>query len=177
LLQPVAHRIGTAAQAGESPNVQSLRSRIWTALVRFHDPEALARAGLIFADGNGSIADQRAALDIVGQAADGSTFDALLGRARTVKDPQEKLRILRAMARATDPSLSARIVEIALGPDAPAGSADDARITQVRRDGERDMPADARRPVEAAVASIKLNEKVKAAALPDIDRWIAGQED
>ena len=34
---------------------------------------------------------------------------------------------------------------------------------------ERDMPADTRRPVEAAVASIKLNEKVKAAALPDID--------
>jgi len=128
------------------------------------------------------------------------------------------------MARATDPSLSARIVEIALGPDAPAGSsgelldiaggenpdavwqtlgpylakgplaidqiqrwdvitgiaagsADDARITQVRRYGEQDMPADARRPVEAAVASIKLNEKVKAAALPDIDRWIAGHAD
>ena len=39
------------------------------------------------------------------------------------------------------------------------------------------MPADARRPVEAAVASIKLNEKVKAAALPDIDRWIAGHAD
>jgi aminopeptidase N len=224
LLQPVAHRIGTAAQAEESPNVQSLRSRIWAAQVRFHDPEALARARLIFADGKGSIADQRAALDIVGQAADGSTFDALLGRARAVKDPQEKLRILRALARATDPSLSARIVEIALGPDAPAGSsgelldiaggenpdavwqalgpylakgplpidqiqrwnvitgiaagsADDARITQVRRYGERDMPADARRPVEAAVASIKLNEKVKAAALPDIDRWIAGRAD
>jgi aminopeptidase N len=224
LLEPVAHRIGTAAQAGESPNVQSLRSSVWAAQVRFGDSEALARAKLIFAGGKGSIADQRAALDIVAQAADGTTFEALLARARAVKDPQEKLRILRAMASATNPSLSARMVEIALGPDAPAGSsgellniaggenpdvvwealgpylakgplpidqvqrwdvvtgiaagsADGARITQVRRYGEQDMPADARRPVEAAVASIKLNEKVKAAALPDIDRWIAGQED
>jgi hypothetical protein len=37
------------------------------------------------------------------------------------------------------------------------------------------MPADARRPVEAAVASIKLNKREKAAALPDIDRWLARQ--
>ena len=58
-----------------------------------------------------------------------------------------------------------------------AGSADAARITQVRRYGEQDMPADARRLVEAAVPLIKLNEKVTAAALPDIDLWIAGQVD
>jgi hypothetical protein len=42
----------------------------------------------------------------------------------------------------------------------------------VRHYGEQDMPEDARRPVDAAVASIKLNERVKAGALADIDRWI-----
>ena len=134
----------------------------------------------------------------------------------------EKIRILHAMAQASDPSLSARMVDIALGPDVPAGSsaellaiagtenpdsvwralaphlaqgplpidplarwnvvtriaagsAEPTRIDDVRRYGEQDMPADARRPVVAAVASIKLNERVKAAALPEIDRWIASR--
>jgi hypothetical protein len=45
----------------------------------------------------------------------------------------------------------------------------------VRHYGEQDMPAGARRPVDAAVASIKLNERVKTGALPDIDHWISSQ--
>jgi hypothetical protein len=220
LLEPVAGAIGTAPRAGESPNAATLRSDLWLAQVRFGDVEALSRAQRIFASGQGSIADQRAALDIVGLAANESTFDALLTRAQAAHDPLEKIRILRAMALATDPNLSARMVDIALGPDAPAGSsgellriagaenpdsvwralapylakgplpmdqlmrwrvvtfiaadsAEPTRIDDVRDYGEQDMPADARRPVEAAVASIKLNERVKAGALPDIDHWIA----
>ena len=220
LLEPVARAIGTVPHAGESPNAESLRSSVWSAQVRFGDVEALSRAKGIFASGQGSIADQRAALDIVGLAADRSTFDTLLERAKAAQDPLEKIRILRAMALATNPSLSARMVDIALGPDPPAGSggellaiagaenpdsvwralaphlakgplpidqterwyiipgiaaasAEPTRVDDVRHYGEQDMPADARRPVDAAVASIKLNEKVKAGALPDIDRWIA----
>jgi aminopeptidase N len=220
LLEPVAGVIGTVPRVGESPNAATLRSDLWSAQVRFGDVEALSRAQRIFASGQGSIADQRASLDIVGLAASGSTFDALLTRVKAAQDPLEKVRVLRAMALATDPSLSARMVEIALGPDAPAGSSGDlldiagtespdsvwqalaphlakgplpmdqidrwyvipaiaagssrrTRIDDVRQYGEQDMPADARRPVEAAVASIKLNERVKAGALPDIDHWIA----
>jgi hypothetical protein len=221
LLEPVAGVIGTVPRAGESPNSPTLRSDLWLAQVRFGDVEALSRAQRIFAGGQGSIADQRAALDIVGLAANESTFDALLTRAQAAHDPLEKIRILHAMAQASDPSLSARMVDIALGPDVPAGSsaellaiagtenpdsvwralaphlaqgplpidplarwnvvthiaagsAEPSRIDDVRHYGEQDMPADARRPVEAAVASIELNERVKAGALPDIDRWIAG---
>jgi hypothetical protein len=220
LLEPVAGTIGTVPRVGESPNAATLRSNLWLSQVRFGDGEALSRAQRIFASGQGSIADQRAALDIVGMAANESTFDALLTRARAAQDPLEKIRILRAMALATDSSLSARMVDIALGPDAPAGSsaelldiagtenpdsvwralaphlarqplpmdqlerwwvipdiaagsAEPTRIDDVRHYGEQDMPADARRPVEAAVASIKLNERVKAGALIDIDHWIA----
>jgi Peptidase family M1 domain/Peptidase M1 N-terminal domain/ERAP1-like C-terminal domain len=220
LLKPVASAIGTVPRVGESPNAATLRSNLWSAQVRFGDVEALSRAQRIFASGQGSIADQRAALDIVGLAANESTFDALLTRANAAQDPQEKMRILRAMALATDASLSARMVDIALGPDVPAGSsgellaiagaenpdavwraltphlakgplpidqlerwyvvtliaagsAERTRIDDVRHYGDTDMPADARRPVEAAVASIKLNERVKAGALPDIDHWIA----
>jgi len=95
---------------------------VWLAQVRFGDVAALSRAQRIFASGQGSIADQRAALDIVGLAANESTFDSLLKRAQAAHDPLEKNRILKAMALATDPSLSARTVDIALGPDAPAGA-------------------------------------------------------
>jgi aminopeptidase N len=222
LLGPVAIAIGAAPRGGESSNTATLRSDLWLAQVRFGDVEALSRAERIFAAGQGSIADQRAALDIVGLAANESVFDALLTRAQAAHDPLEKVRILEAMALATDPSLSARMVDIALGPDVPAGSsgellaiagtenpdsvwralaphldkgplpidqmtrwyvvtriaagsAEPARIDDVRHYGEQDMPADARRPVEAAVASIELNERVKAGALPDIDHWITAR--
>jgi aminopeptidase N len=220
LLEPVAGVIGTVPRAGESPNSATLRSDLWLAQVRFGDVEALSRAQRIFAGGQGSIADQRAALDIVGLAANESTFDALLTRAQAAHDPLEKIRILHAVAQASDPNLSVRMVDIALGPDVPAGSsaellaiagtenpdsvwlalaphlargplpidplarwnvvthiaagsAEPTRIDDVRRYGDQDMPADARRPVEAAVASIELNERVKVGALPDIDHWIA----
>lgn len=220
LLEPVAGHIGSVPRPGEGPNTPTLRSDLWLAQVRFGDVEAVSRARRIFASGQGSIADRRTALDIVGLAANESTFDALLARAQTAHDPLEKIRILQAMALASDPSLSARMVDIALGPDVPAGSsgellatagtenpdsvwralaphlakgplpidpltrwyvvphiaagsAEPNRIDDVRHYGEQDMPVDARRPVEAAVASIKLNERVKAAAIPDIDHWVA----
>ena len=60
-------------------------------------------------------------------------------------------------------------------PTIAAASAEPSRIDDVRHYGEEDMPPDARRPVDAAVASIRLNERVQAGALPDIDRWIASQ--
>lgn len=222
LLRPVGAGVGTESRAGEEPNTATLRSDLWLAEVRFGDAEALSRAERIFADGRGGAADQRGALDVVGLAADEKTFDALLARTQRAHDPLEKIRILRAMALAMDPKLSARMVDLALGPDAPAGSggellatagaenpdsvwralaprlaqgplpmdpitrwtmvtaiaagsADPARIDEVRHYGEKDMPADARRPVEAAVASIQLNQRVRSGALPDIDRWIAIQ--
>jgi len=222
LLEPVAAAIDSMPRTGEKPNIASLRSDLWLAQVRFGDAEPLSRAQRIFASGQGSMADQRSALDIVGLTANDSTFDALLTRAQAAHDPLEKIRILRAMTLASDPSLSARMVDIALGPDAPAGSSGElliragaenpdsvwralaldlargplpidqitrwyvvtsiaagsarpTRIDDVRHYGEQDMPADARRPVEAAVASIKLNERVKSGALPDIDRWIASR--
>ena len=222
LLQPLDRRLGETPMANESANLTTLRSSAWMARARFDDGRALERARRIFADGRGSGEEQRAALDIVGQAADAPTFDMLLARARSTKDPQVRMRILRAMARAGDPALSKRMVDIACGPDTPAGSAarliiiagrespdavwralqphlargtlpidqqmrwyvmpaiagwsaNRTRIAEVRRYGESDMPADARRPVEEAVSSITLNARVKALALPGIDRWVASR--
>jgi len=220
LLAPVDSALGTAPRAGENPNAQGLRASLWRAKARFGDPEARVRAQQVFASGQGSVADQRAALNVVSLVADPGTFDTLLTRARAAQDPLEKIRILRALAGVADPALSARMVDIALGPDAPAGASGGllsiageenpdavwqalapylakgplpidpmtrwyvipsiasgstraSRIVDVRRYGEADMPADARRPIEAAVASIRLNQKVQAGALPDIERWLA----
>ncbi|WP_293372435.1 M1 family metallopeptidase [Phenylobacterium sp.] len=220
LIAPLAKRLGTAPTPGEASNVTTLRATVWGGQARFGDGEALARAKSIFSSGQGSIAEQRAALGIVAEAADATTFDALLVRAHDTKDPQEKGRILRAMAAAADPDLSSRIVGIALGSEAPAGSApqllsiagdnnpdavwealrshlgkdglpmdeqtawevvsdiaagsaDPKRIADIRAYGEAVIPADARRPVESAVGSIKLNQRIRAKAIPDIDRWLA----
>jgi aminopeptidase N len=220
LLEPLALRLGASPTPGEASNVTTLRANVWGAQAQFGESQALARARSLFASGQGSIAEQRAALNIVAEAADPAMFDALLARARQTKDPQEKGRILRAMAAAADPTLSARMVEIALGPEAPAGSApqllsiagdnnpdavwdalrphlgkgdlpmdeqtawevvcgiaagsaDPKRIADIRAYGEAVIPADARRPVESAVGSIKLNQRVRAKAVPDIGRWLA----
>jgi aminopeptidase N len=222
LLAPLAQRLGTAPAPGEASNVTTLRATVWAAQARLGDPAALARARAIFASGQGSVAEQRAALNIVAETADVATFDGLMVKARDTKDPQEKGRILRAMAGAADPALSARIVEIALGPEAPAGSApqllsiagdnnpdavwtalrphlgkgvlpmdeqtawevvsdiaagsaDPTRIADIRAYGEAVIPADARRPVESAAESIKLNQRIRAKAIPDFDRWLAAR--
>jgi len=52
-------------------------------------------------------------------------------------------------------------------------SAKSERIAEVRAYGVKDMPAEARRPAESAVGSIRLNQATRARAIPDIVRWIA----
>ncbi|THD80968.1 MAG: M1 family peptidase [Phenylobacterium sp.] len=219
LLDRVSGYVGAAPRPDEAGNVASLRASLWTARARFGDAEAVARARRIFAANEGSAADRRAALVIVAQTADAATFDALLARAKATQDPQEKARIFSALARVDDPALSARLVELALGPDVPAGaapgllftagianpdaawaalkphlagklpideeeawivvsgvaanSADPQRIADIEAYGAAHIPPDARRPIESAVGSIKLNGRVRRDALPDIDRWIA----
>jgi aminopeptidase N len=219
ILAPPARRLGETSKPGEAANQTSLRASVWRAQALFGDAEALARARRIYASGQGGAADQRTALDIVAQSADAATFDALLAKAKATTDPQAKAHIFGAMALTTDPALAARMVEIALGPDVPAGtaphllgevgsidpdatwaalaphlsgklpideqeawlvvaavasgSADPARIADIRAYGEAHVPSDARRPIESAVGSIKLNARVRAQALPDIDRWVA----
>ena len=58
-------------------------------------------------------------------------------------------------------------------PQIAGRSADPRRIGDIRRFGAQDMPADARRPVQAAVSHIRLNQRVQRHALPDIGAWVA----
>lgn len=219
LLSPLAQRLGDHPVANEPSNVTSLRATLWMVRARLGDAKAISWANQIYKSGEGSAAERRAALDVVGEIADASIFDSLLDKARHTQDPQNKGHFFQAMAHALDPSLSARMVEIALGSDTPAGtaphllgiagkenpdavwdaiaprlqgklpmdeqeawqvvsdiasgSADLARIADIRAYSETHIPADARRPIERAVQSIKLNERVRRKAIPEIDHWLA----
>jgi hypothetical protein len=62
-------------------------------------------------------------LAIIAHAADQATFDALLSQARSTTDPQERSHILDALAGIADPALAPQFVNVALGHDAPAGTA------------------------------------------------------
>ena len=221
-IAPVASHIGAQPREGESVNAVPLRADLWRAQANFGDATALARAREILDAKSGSPEEQRAAVDILGRTADADTFDLLLLRARATSDPLERMRFLVAMALTTDASLARRMVDIAIGPDAPAGtaarlltivgtrnpdvvwsalqphlakgdlpfgkerrwqvvpaiagaSALSERIVEVRAYGTRDMPPEARRPIESAVGSIRLNRAIQKQALPEIARWIASQ--
>ena len=219
LLSPLAQRLGDHPTTEEPSNVTSLRATVRTARARLGDAITISWAKQVYDSGEGSAAERRAALDIVAETADAATFGSLLDKARRTQDPQEKGHFFQAMAHVQDTGLSARMVGIALGSDAPAGSAPDlleiagkenpdavwsalsprlggklpideqqawlvvsdiasgsadpARIADIRAYGEAHVPADARRPIERAVQSIKLNGRVRREAIPEIDRWLA----
>jgi len=222
ILKPVATRVGTSVQPKEDPAVTSLRMDVWRAQARFGDAAALTRAQEVFAAENGSQEERRAALQIVGRAADKATFDKLLAKARATPDPLDRMRILEALAEVADPTLAARFTEIALSSDAPSGTApslldaaaennpesvwkmlaphfDDPnlpidqsirglvisgiagrsalpiRIDDLRRYADGHIAADARQAVDAAVASIGLNQRVRERAIPQINAWITKQ--
>ena len=123
LIAPLSAKVGETAAANEDASLGSLRQSLAKLKARFGDPETVAKARALFTSGTGTPDQQRAALDVVATTADAATFDALLAKARATTDPLLKARILMAMAGVQDPILSARMVDIALGPDAPAGSA------------------------------------------------------
>jgi len=123
IMAPVAAKAGDMAAPNEDASLGSLRQSLAKLQAQFGDPQTLAKAHALFASGGGTPAQQRAALEVVATTADAATFDALLAKARATTDPLLRSRILLAMAGVQDPVLSARMVDIALGPDAPAGTA------------------------------------------------------
>jgi aminopeptidase N len=123
VLAPIADRVGTMASVEEDPALTALRSQNWVVQARFGDPAALARATAVYNSKTASSDERKAALTIVAQNADAATFDALIAQARAATDPLDRSRILEAVAQVDDPKLSARFVEIAIGPDAAAGTA------------------------------------------------------
>jgi aminopeptidase N len=167
-----------------------------------------------------SPAVRRTALTIVAREADKQSLDSLVALLHATRDPVEKLNIFRALERVTDSASVERVLELAIGSDAPAGttaqiligmagahpemtwrfalqhaeqiapllassyrltmmpdiasqSNDPNRAGELRAYAEKEIPANARQRVEAAVANIQLHATFRAERLPEIDVWLA----
>jgi len=121
-VSPVSAHIG-AAIAGEDGSVEALRGSLQRTMARFGDQAVIDHARALYAGTEGTPAERRAAEQIVGATADAATYDAMLAKARATADPLRRGQILRALSGVRDPALSVRFVDVALGKDAPAGSA------------------------------------------------------
>jgi aminopeptidase N len=126
-LHPLATRLTWDAQAHEDPNVGTLRQAVLVALSRFGDDSVIAEARRRFDLGLQNRAAVsptvwRTALAIVAQRADAKALDSLLALYRSTHDPLEKQNILEALAGIKDSAGAERILELAAGPEAPAGT-------------------------------------------------------
>jgi aminopeptidase N len=122
LLSPVAARLQAAAAADRSGNVETVGNQLTTVQGALGDAAVIEAARVRTAAQEGTPAEQRAALEIVAAHADAATFDALLARAQQLRDPLEKLNLLRALAAVRDPALARRMIEITLGDQVPSGT-------------------------------------------------------
>ena len=77
-------------------------------------------------------------------------------------------------ARLDDPKLPfTKIERWGLAQFVASRSADPQRIKDIEAYEARNVPADARKPFLAAIASIQLNRRIAQSVLPEIDQWIA----
>ncbi len=126
-LQPLAVRLGWDARPNEESNVGTLRQAVLEALSRFGDTSVIAEAHGRFDAGQQtpsveSPAVRRTALEIVARTADASQLDRLIALYRATRDPLEKQNILEALAGIADAAGAQRVLELAISPDAPAGT-------------------------------------------------------
>ncbi|MGA8596908.1 MAG: ERAP1-like C-terminal domain-containing protein [Bryobacteraceae bacterium] len=68
-------------------------------------------------------------LSIVARNADSATLDRLITAVRASKDPLEKENLFGALGNIADPKGVERVMEFAVGPNAPAGAAPGMLIT------------------------------------------------
>jgi hypothetical protein len=125
-----AAALGWAPAAGTSEDDETRlrRAVLLRALVLLaREPGAVAEAARrLPSSGQGGVAGAKLdpnLLDIVvtaaARSADEARFDELRARARSDADPAAKRRYLHALARVESPALTARAVEMALGPEVP----------------------------------------------------------
>jgi len=127
-LNPLASRLRWDAQANEESNNAVLRDAVLQALGRFGDQavitEARRRFEIALKDPKGvSPAVRQTAISIVARNADEATLDRLIAIARDTKDPLEKENLFVALAQVADPAGAERVLDVGVGPEAPAGTA------------------------------------------------------
>ena len=139
-LHPLAIRLGWDAKPNEESNTGTLRQAVLEALSRFGDASVIAEAHGRFdaAQQTPSLVSpalRRTALAIVARTADASTLGRLTELYRATRDPLEKQNILEALAGIADASGAQRVLELAVSPDAPAGT-----VVSIFRLVSRDHP-------------------------------------
>ncbi|HEY6578160.1 MAG TPA: M1 family metallopeptidase, partial [Rhizomicrobium sp.] len=122
LLSPVLARIGDEARGGEDANTAMLREDLTKTLGYLGDDAVIARARRNLKDGSGAAQQQRSAVEVAAEQADGTIFDLLLERARKSQDPLDKERLYEALGGVENPALALRMIAIALDSELPAGS-------------------------------------------------------
>jgi aminopeptidase N len=122
-LGPVAARVGWRGASGEAPGVSLLRGPLLLALSHVGDPAVIAEARRIDAAPAAESAEtRRIAHMIAARNADRASFDRMVEMVGATHDALTKQHLFEALASVADPALAARVLEIAIGPEAPAGS-------------------------------------------------------
>ncbi|HEU4373679.1 MAG TPA: ERAP1-like C-terminal domain-containing protein, partial [Telluria sp.] len=121
---PKMARLGWDEKAGEPLDDRQLRARLAGVLARAGDPAAIAEGRARF---KRYLADPSSVspsmidfvVNVAGRYADPATYDALAVRATRTQSNEERNRLAHAMARAEDPALAARTLQMALSQQLP----------------------------------------------------------
>ncbi len=126
-LNPLASRLGWEPSSGEEENAAVLREAVLEALSRFGDQSTIEEARRRFAlflqqPNQTSPAMRRIVLSIMARHADSQTLDRLIQLLRATNDPLEKELIWSSLLGVADRGGAQRVLDLALGPDVPAGT-------------------------------------------------------
>ncbi|MFL6658238.1 MAG: M1 family metallopeptidase, partial [Massilia sp.] len=125
LLTPKFAALGWQEKAGESSDERQLRPLLARALAKAGDVDALAKGRALLvtylADPNSvSPAMSEFAIDVAARQADPALYDLLVARATAAPSAEERERFSAALARASDPALAKRTLQLALSTSLPA---------------------------------------------------------
>src|SRR5581483_9265004 len=126
-LSPLAARLGWEPSPAEEENAAVLREAVLEAMSRFGDRSTIDEARRRFAvflqqPGETAPAMRRVVLSITARHADPQTLDRLIQLLRATKDPLDKQLIWFSLIDIADPAGAQRVLNLALGPDVPAGT-------------------------------------------------------
>ena len=124
-LRPLMARVGWGGGPPSKDRFAVLRPALITAMAELEDPAVLGEAARRYAGFRRDPASlpaglRGAVLGIAGRQADAAAFDALRLKARSAHDPQEQRQYLLALARAEDPAIAQRALDLSLSPEVPA---------------------------------------------------------
>ncbi len=124
LLRPQLDRLGWEARPGESPLLNTLRTRLIARLGRYGDQAVIAECQVRYrryAQEPNSLTGglRNAVLNVVGRYADPATYEQLKRLAISVPSTEEKAELYGAIQNALDPVLARETLELTLGEQLP----------------------------------------------------------